>query len=152
THLALLAEPLYLVLSVAALWLLTEQRATAAGIVIGAAALTRYAALPLILLGALVLRGSDRLRAVGIGLSMYVVWQLRNEFAAGQTTGRRLAWHPPSWEKVQTGTRTLLHLLVTPGSLPSVHAGSFNAGVVAELIAGGAILYALARARPQRPP
>jgi hypothetical protein len=152
-HLALLAEPLYLVLAIAALWLLAEERSVAAGLVVGAAALTRYAAFPLILLGGVTLRGRDRRSFLAISVSLYAAWMVRNRLAAGHTTGRQLAWHPPGWDKLEEGGRTLLHLLTTPGRLPSIHTGSLNAGVAAELVAAAAIVASLIALRGStRPP
>ena len=57
THLNLLAEPLYLVLATLSLGLMATRHPTAAGLAAAAATLKRYARLPLILTGAIVMRG-----------------------------------------------------------------------------------------------
>jgi hypothetical protein len=62
-HAAVLAEPLFLLLITAALWLIATGRSMSAGVAAGAATLTRYAGLPLVLVGGLMLHGRERRRS-----------------------------------------------------------------------------------------
>jgi hypothetical protein len=149
-HLNLLAEPLFLVLAVAALGLVAEGRATLAGLVSGAAVLTRYAGLPLILVGALFLRGRQRLVFLAISIAIYAAWLIRNHFAAGQTTGRELRWHPQGWDIVVVFLRALKQLVLSPGNLPSLHVA--HIGLFVQIGVAAAILAALVRIPRQKPP
>ena len=104
-HLDLLAEPLFLVFATAALGLIAASRPTLAGLATGAALLTRYAGLPLLLVGVFAFRGRDRLRFGLTSVGIYGAWLLRNQLAAGQATGRELRWHPVSWQASATRPR-----------------------------------------------
>ncbi len=151
-HLNLLAEPLFLVLATAAVALIAARRPVSAGLLAGTATLTRFAGLPLILLGAVALRGRHRLRFLIPSLALYLGWLARNEVVAGQMTGRQLRWHPPTWAALGGGFRAFAHLLITPGQLPSVHLPLGNAGVWAEAIAVTALGIGLLKADRRRPP
>jgi 4-amino-4-deoxy-L-arabinose transferase-like glycosyltransferase len=149
-HLNLLAEPLFLVLAVAALGLVAERRATLAGVVSGAAVLTRYAGVPLILVGALFLRGPQRIRFLATSIAIYGAWLTRNQLAAGHTTGRELGWHPQGWNIGIELLRASRQLLLSPGSLPSVHVD--HVGLLVQIGVAAALLAAIVRMRRQRPP
>ena len=82
-HLSVLAEPLYLVLSMAALALIADRRGTLGGCVAAAAVLTRYAGLRSSL-RAISLRGRERLKFLATSLTVYHAWMARNESAAGK--------------------------------------------------------------------
>ena len=151
-HLDLLAEPLFLVLAAASVALMAARRPIPAGLAAGVATLTRFAGLPLILAGAIVLRGRDRTRFLVCSLALYFGWLIRNELVAGQATGRQLRWHPPTWAALTGGGRAFAHLLVTPGQLPSIHLPVGNAGVLAELIAAATLGIGLLRASWREPP
>jgi hypothetical protein len=150
SHLNLLAEPLYLILSVAALALIAARRSTFAGLATAAAILTRYAGLPLIIVGAVLLRGRDRVRFLVTSLAIYVAWLIRNELAAGETTGRQLHWHPPSWSAASDGVRAFVHLFITSGHLPSIRLA--GAGLIVQLAATSALVVAVVGSGRERPP
>jgi len=149
-HLNLLAEPLYLVLAVASLALIAARRATLGGLATAAAVLTRYAGLPLIAVGALLLRGRDRLRFLVTSLAIYVAWLIRNEIAAGQTTGRQFRWHPPSESSVADGWHAVVHLFITSGHLPTIPFD--GAGLLVQLTAAAALVAAVVLAERRDPP
>ena len=149
-HLNLLAEPLYLVLATAALALLAYRRSALAGLAAGAATLTRYAGLPLIIVGAVALRGRDRLKFLAASLTMYLAWLVRNEVVAGQINGRQARWHPPSWVAINGGLHVVLHLFVTAGHLPSLKLPFV--GLLVQVIAAAALLVAALRADREKPP
>jgi hypothetical protein len=151
-HLELLAEPLYLVFAAAALALMVERRPALAGLATGAAILTRYAGLPLIVVGALVLRGRDRLKFLAVSVALYLAWLARNALVADQTTGRELRWHPPGSEQWGEALRALVHVVLTPGRLGSVSVPFEDPGVVLQIVAAAALLVGLARVRGRRPP
>lgn len=152
THLNLLAEPLYLVLATAALGLIAQRHPTLAGLTAAAAVLTRYAGLPLILTGAIVFRGRDRIRFLTWSIAPYLAWIVRNELVAGQTTGRQVRWHPPDWEVLERGLRTAGHLLWTDGHLPSITLPFGAAGLLLQLVAAAALVVALLRAERRNVP
>ena len=149
-HLSVLAEPLYLVLAMAALALIADRRGTLGGFVAAAAVLTRYAGLPLIVCGAVLLRGRERLKFLATSLTVYLAWMARNELAAGETTGRVLRWHPRSWPEMDAGLHQLMYLFVTSGHLPSIRLS--QAGLVAQLVATSALVVAVVRADRRNPP
>jgi hypothetical protein len=151
-HLDLLAEPLFLILATAAVALVAARRPVPAGLAAGLATLTRFAGLPLILTGALVLRGRERAKFLVCSLALYLGWLIRNELVVGQTTGRQVRWHPPTWAALTGGGRALVHLLVTPGQLPSIHLPAGNAGALAELFAAVTLGVGLLRASWSKPP
>ena len=151
-HLDLLAEPLFLVLGAAGIALIAARRPVPAGLAAGAATLTRYAGVPLIIVGALVLRGRDRVRFLMTSLALYLGWLVRNELVAGQLSGRQLRWHPPSREVLESGFLVFVHLLITPGRLPSIHVPLVNAGALAEVVAAAALGACVVRADRSNPP
>jgi len=153
-HLSLLAEPVFLLLSTAALGLLAEPRPRPflAGAVTGLAVLTRYAGLPLIVVGLFAYRGRQRLRFFGVSAAVYAAWILRNELAAHQSTGRGLQWHPMSRRLIRDELRVAFHAIVTPGHLPSIDLPVIHAGLLVEILVGIAIVSALVRKRPARLP
>ena len=79
------------------------------GLAAAAATLTRYAGLPLILAGAILLRGRDRLRSAA-SIAPYALWIVRNQLTAGEASGRQARWHPPDWAIMETALRTTGHL------------------------------------------
>ena len=82
-HLSLLAEPLFLVLGTAAVALIAARRPVPAGLAAGAATLTRFAGVPLIFAGAVLLRGRDRLTFLAISAGMYVGWLFETSLSSG---------------------------------------------------------------------
>jgi hypothetical protein len=146
SHLSLLAEPLFLVLATATLGLIAFRHPAWAGAAAAGATLTRYAGLPLILTGAILFNGRDRWRFLAISVPPYLLWLVRNEIVAGETTGRQLRWHPPDWPFVENGLRGALHLFVTDGYLPSINLPFLQAGLLVELCAGAALVIAFLRA------
>jgi Dolichyl-phosphate-mannose-protein mannosyltransferase len=151
-HLDLLAEPLFLVLTTASLAALADRRPVLAGVTAGAACLTRYSGLPLIAVGALVLRGKDRVRFLSTGLLPYLAWLARNELVADQTTGRLTRWHPPDWQALENGLRAVVRFLVTPGELPSVPLRIVDPGRLVQIVAAATLLYAVVRSDRRDPP
>ena len=153
THLNLLAEPLYLVLATLSLGLMATRNPTAAGLAAAAATLTRYAGLPLILTGAIVMRGQDRLWFLAASITPYALWILRNELTAGQANGRQLRWHPPEWEVIETMLRIARDLVVTDGRLASVTDVATRRpwSDPADRHAVAALVFALVRADEERP-
>jgi hypothetical protein len=146
SHLSLLAEPLFLVLATATLGLSALRHPAWAGAAAAAATLTRYAGLPLILTGAILFRGRDRWKFLAASVPPYLIWLLRNEIVAGETTGRQLRWHPPDWGFVENGLRGAFHLFVTNGYLPSIDLPLVHASLLVELCAGAALVIAVLRA------
>ena len=144
-HLNLLAEPLYLVLATLALGLIASRRAAAAGLAAAAATLTRYAGLPLILVGAILLRGRDRLWFLAASIGPYGLWIVRNQLTAGEASGRRARWHPPDWAIIETALRTTGHLFVTDGRVPSLTLPLVAPGPILQIVALAAIALALVR-------
>lgn len=111
-HTRAMSEPLYLLLSLAALGALVEaakrpgwRKACLAGVWVGLAYLARYAGSSLVLTGAVVLglqRGvgvperARRLAAFAVpAVGPQALWMARNWLLAGTATNRTLAWHPP---------------------------------------------------------
>ncbi|HEY2973047.1 MAG TPA: phospholipid carrier-dependent glycosyltransferase [Pyrinomonadaceae bacterium] len=107
----------------AQLWLLLACGSTA-----GAALMTRYAALPILLplvLTVLIQKGPSRgslKRAVlvgGVALLPLVGWVIRNRLIAGSSTGRSLAFHFIGTVEVKTFVNSLM-LLFTAYALPNL--------------------------------
>ena len=151
-HLELLAEPLYLVLATATLAFVAERRPWLGGLTAAAAVLTRYAGLPLIATGAVVLRGRDRLRFLCVSVPPYVAWLVRNELVAEETTGRRLRWHPPGWDAFGDGARAFGHLLVTSGELGSISLPAGDPGTLLQLGLAATLVVSLLGAKRVRAP
>lgn len=151
-HLDLLAEPLSLVLTTAALALIASRRPTLAGVLAAAVSLTRYAGLPLFAAGAIVLRGRERVRFLAIGLPLYLAWLARNQIVAGETTGRSARWHPPEWETLENAFFVVIEFLVTPGELTSLTPALAHPGGLAQILAAAALAVALLRADRRNPP
>ncbi len=112
-HTRAMSEPIYLLLSLAALDALVEAArrpgwawAFVAGALVGLAYLTRYVGASLVLTGAVVIglqRGvsaSERGRRLAAFLlpafGSQAVWMARNWRLAGTATNRTFAWHPPA--------------------------------------------------------
>lgn len=144
-HLDLLAEPLFLVFATIALGLIAASRPTFAGIATGAALLTRYAGLPLLLVGVFAFRGRDRVRFGLTSVGIYGAWLIRNQLAAGQATGRELRWHPVSWQALSDAAASVAHVVVTPGRLPSLSTHSVDPGLALQVFVVSALAIALAR-------
>jgi 4-amino-4-deoxy-L-arabinose transferase-like glycosyltransferase len=122
-HAAALSEPLFIFLSLLALWMLDlyfERDAhwlwlVASGAFAGMAYLTRYAALALVgtIALALVLARSTwrkRMTSGGIFFAGFLPWMagwaLRNKWVGGTATNRVLVWHPITATDLQTALRT----------------------------------------------
>jgi hypothetical protein len=149
-HLNLLAEPMFLLLATTALGLIAAGRGTLAGGVTATAVLTRYAALPLLVVGALFLRGRERVKFIGVGVACYGGWLIRNEVVAGQATGRQAQWHPLSLRASAHELHALVEVLVTPGRLPSLRYA--HAGLVVQLAVAAAVIFAFVRMHARTPP
>lgn len=152
SHLSLLAEPLFLVLEVVVLAGVAGGRPALAGTAAGLASLTRYAGIPLLLVGGLILRGRDRLRFLVVSVVFYGSWLVRNRVEAGQWTGRELVWHPPDGAAARGAVTTLWHLLVTSGDLSSLHSASRLAGLASQAASAAALAFALVGSRHRQPP
>ncbi len=144
-HLDLLAEPLFLIFATASLGLIAASRPTLAGLATGAALLTRYAGLPLLLVGVFAFRGRDRLRFGLTSVGIYGAWLLRNQLVAGKATGRELRWHPVSWGALSDAAASVAHVIVTPGRLPSLSMHSVDPGLALQLLVVAALAIGLAR-------
>ena len=117
----------------------------AAGLAAAAATLTRYAGLPLILVGAILLRGRDRLWFLAASIGPYALWIVRNQLTAGEASGRQARWHPPDWAIMETALRTTGHLFVTDGRVPSLTLPLVAPGLILQIVALAAIALALLR-------
>ena len=146
THLNLLAEPLFLVLATLAVGLMAGRHPAAAGLAVAGATLTRYAGVPLILTGAIVFRGRDRIRFLVASVVPYLIWLIRNQLSAHEATGRQVRWHPPDWAIVERALRTGFDLVVTDGQLPSVSLPIGDAGTILQIVGVVALVAALVRA------
>ena len=127
-HLAL-SEPLFIFLTLLAFWMfdLYHERdahwlwLVASGTLVGAAYLTRYAALAVaatIVIALVALHASWRRRLAGVGIFLAslvpwpIGWACRNYIIAGTTTNRVLAWHPITQSNLDTAWRTLAGFLL----------------------------------------
>ena len=128
-HASALSEPMFIFLTLLAFWMfdLYHERdahwlwLVACGTLVGAAYLTRYAALAVAastVIALVVLHRSwrRRLAAVGIFLASFVPWPLgwayRNYLIGGTTTNRVLAWHPIVQSNLDTAWRTVAGFLL----------------------------------------
>jgi 4-amino-4-deoxy-L-arabinose transferase-like glycosyltransferase len=128
-HADALSEPLFMFLALVSFWMfdLYFERDShslwlvACGFVVGAAYLTRYAALALVLtfVGALiVLHGTWRKRLIGSGifvasaLPWVVGWAIHNALVAGTATNRVLVWHPIGMSDLDMAVRTFAEFLM----------------------------------------
>jgi hypothetical protein len=127
-HSFAMSEPLYLFLSLAGFILIAlsfrRRRACllfAAGLLLGAAALTRFVGLASIAstLLVIVLASNDwnsRIRRAAIfsaaWLPLVLGWLLRNRIATGYSVNRQFGWHPGEWEKYQVGIDRLWNWLL----------------------------------------
>jgi 4-amino-4-deoxy-L-arabinose transferase-like glycosyltransferase len=121
-HTAAMSEPLFIFLSLLALWMfdLYFERHNHwlwllfCGTFVGMAYLTRYAGLALVVtfaIALIILRDSWRKRLVSIGIFLAAVlpwiigWAIRNWLVAENATNRTLAWHPITSDNLQIGIR-----------------------------------------------
>lgn len=150
------SEPLFLALALTSLYALASAQSSgsrlalvAAGVFAGAAVMTRYVGLTLLLTAALVLwRSKAGMRArllnvatfgVLVGLPL-VLWLVRNDVVAGNLVGNRSpGWHAPSVEHFTTGLFTLLDWIV-----PSTVAARFVTPEGLVTVAGVVVIVALA--------
>jgi hypothetical protein len=148
-----LSESLFLFLSYVAIalmafYLSAERRLFfwGAAVATALALVTRFAGVPL--LGATVLpllvfgRGGWRLRLgraaafAGVSVLPLVAWLARNWHLTGTTTGRHLAWHPISVNRLAHGVDELTMLIVPPG-VPAVMRGPLALIIVVAVLAAG---------------
>ena len=121
-HTAAMSEPLFIFLSLLALWMfdLYFERHNHwlwllfCGTFVGMAYLTRYAGLALVvtfIVALIILRDSWRKRLVSVGIFLAAVlpwiigWAIRNRLVAENATNRTLAWHPITSDNLQIGIR-----------------------------------------------
>ena len=145
-HLMAMSEPLFLVLSLATLHLLAEyikNRRTGlligSAILAGAAYLTRYVGLSVIMTGLLGLmffserggrkRIKDGLIFGSISGALALAWYLRNLTQTGIATNRVMLFHPPTKAQLLQGADTVASW-VLPGSLPTDVRLAILAGVI----------------------
>jgi 4-amino-4-deoxy-L-arabinose transferase-like glycosyltransferase len=128
-HASALSEPLFIFLTLLSFWMfdLYHERDShwlwlvACGTLVGAAYLTRYAALALaatIVIAVLLLNSNWRRRLVSLGIFATSLvpwiagWAYRNYIIAGTTTNRVLAWHPITQSNLDIAWRTLAGFLL----------------------------------------
>jgi hypothetical protein len=149
-HAYALTEPLFLLLLLAALWLLTAYLETAApryllltAVLLALACLTRYAGLAFVLAAGLALLlwdagplrqrlGRALLLGAVAGLPL-ALWLIRNQVVAGTGTSRSLVFHPLGPGHVRQAVDTVSSWLLLPLTLP----GLVKMGLLAVLLAGG---------------
>lgn len=123
-----MTEPLYLPLTLAALYLFSEElrehrpvRLLGSAVLMAAAYLTRYIGISLIataLVGFLAARGPIRQRAARLGVffglsaGLPALWLVRNLVLTGSATNRTLAWHAVPPESLEIGVKTVLGWLL----------------------------------------
>jgi hypothetical protein len=130
------SEPLFLLLGFSGLFSLAaylDKGRTAAlvgaGLLIGLAFLTRYAAIPFLAAGVLGLVGMSRRSSVrrlasaalfaALGALPTAFWALRNLAVADTAAARMLAWHPAGREHVWQALYTVAGWLHVPDSAPN---------------------------------
>lgn len=137
-HAAAMSEPLFIFLSLCAIWnfdLYFERPPSSVGrgiagewwwlvacaVFTGMAYLTRYAGLALVatfIVAICVLRTSwrKRLTSIGIFLAGFIpialIWALRNRIVAENVTNRAFAWHPIIAENIKLGVYTFSNFLI----------------------------------------
>jgi 4-amino-4-deoxy-L-arabinose transferase-like glycosyltransferase len=128
-HASALSEPLFIFLTLLAFWMFDlyyERDAhwlwlVACGTLVGAAYLTRYAALALaatVVIALFVVHATWRRRLASVGtfvasLAPWIAgWAIRNFIVGGTTTNRVLAWHPITASNLDTAWRTLAGFLL----------------------------------------
>ncbi|MEX2030863.1 MAG: glycosyltransferase family 39 protein [Anaerolineales bacterium] len=137
-----MTEPLYLPLTLAALYLLSEElrehhpgRLIGSALLIAAAYLTRYVGISLIataVVGFLAARGAIWQRAarlgvfLGLSAGLPALWLIRNLVLTGSATNRTLAWHAVPPETLEIGVKTVLSWL-----LPMITLGAKAKGLIA---------------------
>jgi len=119
------SEPLFLALALTTLSLLARYLAggplwqlVLAGLTVGAACLTRYVGLTLIVTGGVGLLFRPARKLIGrlweaalfggLGGLMVGAWMLRNQLLTGSTSGRTLVFHPPALAALKRGLFTVL--------------------------------------------
>jgi hypothetical protein len=111
------SEPTFLLLTAVALAVLRRSPA-AAGLLLGAAALTRYAALPLPLAAAFALgrdgRGRDAARLLALAWLPVAAWGAWSLAATGLVADRRIGFHPPGLDGLWSGLRSLSSWVLAP--------------------------------------
>jgi hypothetical protein len=134
-HSVIMSEPLYLSFSLAGFLIFSRYLSgrslrwlAAAGLLFGAATLTRYSGLALIATGAVLLplagpRWRGLLRPFGLYLLTsflpFAAWLARNQLVSGSAANRSLSWHPPSVLKIQSGIEAFWDWLL-PGRIETI--------------------------------
>lgn len=130
------SEALFLLLTPAALWLLSgylETRSPAwlagAAVVTALACLTRYAGIALAISGGLALlvmswkkpflRLIDAAVYGAVSLAPVALWMLRNQFSSGSTTSREIGFHPIGMAHIQQAITTLGQWFFIPSQMPA---------------------------------
>lgn len=157
-HAAALSEPLFIFLSLLALWmfdLYVERDAhwlwlVACGVLTGLAFLTRYAALALVmtfLIALLVLHRTWRKRLISAAIFIASVfpamagWALHNVLIGGTATNRLLVWHPIPADNLDTGLRTFSSFLMPVEAWRAELFKTSTIFVVAIAVILGAVLF-----------
>lgn len=159
-HAVAMSEPLFIFLSLLAFWMFDlyfERHQHWLWLVltadfVGAAYLTRYAglALMLTLLAALfVLQDSWRKRFISSGifiagfLPWALIWAVRNKLVGGTAANRDLIWHPITSENIKIGLSTVAEFFVPlePWRQTLLKAGVFQ--IVIVLILGAILIWVL---------
>ena len=128
-HTAAMSEPLFIFLSLLALWMfdLYFERHNHwlwllfCGTFVGMAYLTRYAGLALIatfVVALIILRDTWKKRLTSVGIFLAAVlpsilgWAIRNRLVAENVTNRTLAWHPITSDNLRIGIRAFADFLI----------------------------------------
>ncbi len=172
-HAMAMSEPLFIFLSLLAFWMFDlyfERNHHWLWLVLtafsaGAAYLTRYAGLALVLtfvVALFVLHDSWRKRFISAGIFIVsflpwaLIWAVRNELVGGNVANRNLIWHPISSDNIRLGLSTVAEFFIPTETLRQtlVKAGVFQ--IVIVLILGAVLVWVVLKSwkkflTPQQP-
>ncbi len=165
-HSMIWTEPLFVLLVMLALWLLSgyarrpaRSYLVAAAVVSALAVLTRYAGLSLIAAGTVFViaaadkrswrRLADAALFAAVACLPLAGWMLRNALVAGSAAGRTLGYHPPTAGQIRATLETLSRWLL-PRWVP-LSARVAALAVVALAIVGVAVITAARARKPTTP-
>ena len=165
-HAMIWTEPLFVLLVMLALWLLSgyarrpaRSCLVAAAVVSALAVLTRYAGLSLIAAGTVFVlaaahgrswrRLADAVLFAAVACVPLAGWMLRNALVAGSAAGRTLGYHPPTAGQIRGAVDTL-SLWLLPRWVP-LSARVAALAVVALAIVGVAVIAAARARKPTTP-
>lgn len=127
-----------------------------AGIFSGLAVLTRYAGLPIILSGFIVMMivhpepFKKRLRLGLIyslsGIAILAIWLQRNMFSTGSLTDRKMVYHPVSSSHIENAMHTMRQW-VLPGDLPAAEWKEWTFVAVVILIVVSIVSFSIKKSR-----